>query len=75
MPGRLTRVLDGIEQEFEAPIYALERLREAWSVDAAVTPADAKRLRALDKSGAGRALGAGWATFYQAAVKKPARGH
>jgi hypothetical protein len=63
MANRLTLALDNIAREHEAPIYALERLRFAVAEDCKVVARDAKRLEALDRSGAGPAFGSGWADF------------
>jgi hypothetical protein len=68
MGQRLTRMLDGLERELEAPIYALERLRDAVANDASVTPEEASRLTGLDASGAGRSFGPGWASFLAMAL-------
>ncbi|NJR20649.1 MAG: hypothetical protein HC777_03875 [Hyphomonadaceae bacterium] len=69
MANRLRAALDAIEQEHEAPIYALERLRLAISEDCRLHAPEAKRLRALDKSGAGPAFGRGWMDFMAFAMK------
>jgi hypothetical protein len=63
MLNRLAHMLDCIEREQEAPIYALERLRWAVAEDCAVKAPEAKRLKELDQSGAGRAFGSGWMDF------------
>jgi hypothetical protein len=63
MANRLAMTLDNIAREQEAPMYALERLRLAVVEDVIVADCDAKRLDALDKSGEGRAFGAGWVAF------------
>jgi hypothetical protein len=72
VPNRLTQALNAIEHEQEAPIYALERLRGAVAEDQSINAQEARRLRALDKSGAGRAFGSGWMDFlaYALSVKK-----
>jgi hypothetical protein len=63
MLNRLAQMLDAIEREQEAPIYALERLRWAVSEDRKVAPREAKRLVDMDNSGEGRAFGSGWMDF------------
>jgi hypothetical protein len=63
MANRLAVVLDTIAHEHEAPIYALERLRFAIAEDLVVDADNAARLEALDRSGEGRAFGAGWGDF------------
>jgi hypothetical protein len=72
MANRLAQALDALDREQEAPIYVLERLRGAVSEDCQITSKDARRLRALDKSGAGRAFGSGWMDFlaYAMTVRK-----
>lgn len=69
MSGRLKQALDLIEQEAEAPIYALERLRQALADDGSAGPDEAKRLRTLDASGEGKAFGAGWSAFFAGALR------
>jgi hypothetical protein len=63
MLNRLAHMLDNIEREQEAPIYALERLRWAISEDREVKASEVARLEALDRSGEGRAFGSGWMDF------------
>ncbi len=63
MMNRLAHMLDCIEREQEAPIYALERLRWAVSEDRQVRQREVNRLKQLDVSGEGRAFGSGWMDF------------
>jgi hypothetical protein len=71
MMNRLAHMLDSIEREQEAPIYALERLRWAISEDCVVQPSEVKRLKELDRSGEGRAFGSGWMDFLAFAMSSP----
>jgi hypothetical protein len=73
MGRRLAKTLDAIAQEREAPIYALERLRAAVAEDERVEADQARRLKALDRSGEGRAFGSGWGDFFALAVRASAR--
>lgn len=72
MMNRLAHMLDAIEREQEAPIYALERLRWAVCEDREVRALEGKRLRAMDRSGEGRAFGAGWLDFLALAMTSSA---
>jgi hypothetical protein len=75
MLNRLAHMLDNIEREQEAPIYALERLRWAVSEDRVVQAAEVDRLHALDQSGEGRAFGSGWFDFLAFAMNSAAKSH
>lgn len=69
MVNRLANALDAIENGREAPIYALEKLRHAVAEDCTLSRREASRLRALDKSGEGRAFGSGWMDFLVYAMR------
>lgn len=73
MMNRLAHMLDNIEREQEAPMYALERLRWAVSEDREVKAAEVSRLKALDRSGEGRAFGSGWMDFLAFAMRAKAK--
>jgi hypothetical protein len=75
MLNRLAHMLDNIEREQEAPMYALERLRWAVSEDQVVKEAEVSRLVALDASGEGRAFGSGWMDFLAFAMGSAAKAH
>jgi hypothetical protein len=75
MMNRLAHMLDNIEREQEAPIYALERLRWAVAEDREVRAAEVSRLKALDQSGEGRAFGSGWMDFLAFAMNANAQTH
>jgi hypothetical protein len=75
MLNRLAHMLDNIEREQEAPMYALERLRWAVSEDRVVKAAEVSRLEALDRSGEGRAFGSGWMDFLAFAMGSAAKAH
>lgn len=75
MLNRLAHMLDNIEREQEAPIYALERLRWAISEDREVKAAEVERLQQLDRSGEGRAFGSGWMDFLALAMSSQRASH
>ena len=73
MPGRVARVLDDIETEAEAPVYAFERLKAAVAEEPLVDLDDIERLSGLDRDGRGASFGAGWPAFFAAAVQAAVR--
>jgi hypothetical protein len=75
MLNRLAHMLDNIEREQEAPIYALERLRWAVSEDNEIKAAEVERLQKLDRSGEGRAFGSGWMDFLAFAMSSKRAPH